>query len=139
MGLATKSGLTSRQQNLNIYVFTSILFTIPSFLHGLSNAMTISLAFVADTFNGFKLVKTIIKWDSVLVDWISCLIFFLIPVFTAGVSLAVSSETWWKNATIAVSTQISFVFKPDTTTNFNIYKFSLISNHFEFESPANYL
>jgi len=101
LGLAIESGLTSKQNGFNFGVFFGTLLAIPSFLFGLSNAMTIAMAFIADTWNGQKLMKTVIKWDSVLVDWLSCVVFMLVPLFTAGISLASGSKDWWEHATIA--------------------------------------
>ncbi len=61
LGLAIESGLTSKQEEFHFGVFFGTLLTIPAFLIGMANAMTIAMAFVADTWNGHKLMKTIIK------------------------------------------------------------------------------
>ncbi len=60
LGLAIKSGLTAKQA-LDVPLSIGILVSIPVFLVGLANAMTIAMAFVADTWNGHKFMKTIIK------------------------------------------------------------------------------
>ncbi len=66
LGLAIESGLTSKQEEFHFGVFFGTLLTIPAFLIGMANAMTIAMAFVADTWNGNKFMKTIIKVRQIL-------------------------------------------------------------------------
>jgi len=95
LGLAIESGLTSAVSDFTFLVFFGTLFAIPAFLYAMANAMTIAMAFVLDTWNGQKFMKTILKWDSVFVDWISTTVFVFVPFLVAGVSLFMGSEQFW--------------------------------------------
>lgn len=95
LGLAIESGLTSNTADLNFWAFLGTFFAIPVFVYGLSQIMTIANTFIIDTFKGSKFMKTIISWDSVLIDWLSFFVFFGGPVVVASVTLFLGMREWW--------------------------------------------
>jgi hypothetical protein len=96
LGLAIKSGLTSDEENFSFWAFVGTLFAIPNFLFGMTNLMTIAMAFTHDTWNGSKQMKTAFKWDSVLIDWISTVIYIFVPLLVGGICLSAGSNDWWE-------------------------------------------
>ncbi len=61
----------------------------------LKNLILSSLNLFIDTWKGSKFMKTVISWDSVLVDWISFFVFFGFPIIVASITLAMKSAQWW--------------------------------------------
>ena len=66
LGLLFESGLTDNAETFTVLVFVGILFSIPVFLFAMANMMTIAMAFIADTWNGQKFMKTILERDNIL-------------------------------------------------------------------------
>lgn len=95
LGLAIESGMTSDKNEINVVAFLGTFFAIPVFVYALSQAMTVANTFVIDTFKGSKFMKTILSWDSVLVDWISFSVFFGIPALVASITLYMEMREWW--------------------------------------------
>jgi len=96
LGLAIESGLTSNQKDFSFLHFVGTLFAIPMYMFAMTNAMTIAMAFTQDTWNGHKFLKTIFKWDSVIVDWISTIVFNFVPFVVGGISLHAGTDEWWE-------------------------------------------
>ncbi len=96
LGLAIESGLTSNQKDFSFLHFVGTLFAIPMYMFAMTNAMTIAMAFTQDTWNGHKFLKTIFKWDSVIVDWISTIVFNFVPFVVGGISLHAGTDKWWE-------------------------------------------
>ncbi len=61
LGLAIESGLTSTQSHFHFGLFFGTLLAVPAFLFGMANAMSIAMAFIADTWNGQRSLKSAIK------------------------------------------------------------------------------
>lgn len=96
LGLAIETGLTTLDNEFSFISFVGTLFAIPVYMIAMTNAMTIAMAFTQDTWNGHKFMKTIFKWDSVIIDWISTAVFVFVPFFSAAVGLYAGSEEWWE-------------------------------------------
>lgn len=94
LSLAIESGLTQNKE-MNIYAMMGILLSIPIFVTGLSYIVVIANSFVLDVWRGSKFLNTIIKWDSVVVDWIAFFCFFGFPVLIASISLCIGTKHWW--------------------------------------------
>jgi hypothetical protein len=41
-------------------------------------------------------MKTVMSWDSTIVDWLTLFVFFGFPIFIASVALCTGSEHWWE-------------------------------------------
>ena len=83
LGLLRQSGMASDTE-FSFFLFTGILLAIPAFLIGLSHAMTIAVSFTADIWNGNLFMKTILKWDNILIDWMTTTIFLFVPFMCGG-------------------------------------------------------
>jgi hypothetical protein len=101
LGLAIESGLTSSEEEFTFLVFIGTLFAIPAYLFGMANAMTLAMAFITDAWNGQKFLKTILKWDSVLVDWISMSVFLFVPFIVGAGYLFAAVDDWWDKTLIS--------------------------------------
>ena len=93
------TGLTSSQQ-ADSFNFVGTLLSIPVFITGLSQVMTIAQTFVIDTWKGSKFMKTVISWDSTLVDWVTFLVFFGIPIIVGSISLCTGTKEFWSITSI---------------------------------------
>jgi preprotein translocase subunit SecY len=67
----------------------------------MANAMTLAMAFITDAWNGQKFLKTILKWDSVLVDWISMSVFLFVPFIVGAGYLFAAVDDWWDKTLIS--------------------------------------
>ena len=104
-GLAIASGATSQSVNAADFIF--ILLSVPVFTYSLASFMTIATAFVNDVWSGNRFMNTIGNWDDVKVEWLSFLIFLIVPILTATIVLFIKSERWWE---ITAMTWVSCVF-----------------------------
>jgi hypothetical protein len=100
LGLVIHSGF-GEASDFSFSLFFGTLLSIPVLLFGMANAMTIALTFVVDTFNGQKFMKTMVAWDSVLVDWINVTVYVLVPLIVGGISLCSGSGDWWEYTAFA--------------------------------------
>ena len=57
--------------------------------------MAIATAFVLDTWKGSRFMRTLVDWNSTLVDWLFCLFFIGIPVIVGSFALFTGSSEWW--------------------------------------------
>lgn len=110
LGLAIESGLTSSDEEFTFLVFVGTLFAIPAYLFGMANAMTLAMAFITDVWNGQKFLKTILKWDSVLVDWVSTSVFLFVPFLVGAGYLFAAVDDWWDKTLIAWFTCVFIYF-----------------------------
>lgn len=99
LGLAIESGLTSGQ-TANAFTFTGTLLSIPVFISGLSQVMTIAQTFVIDTWKGSKFMKTVISWNSTLVDWITFVVFLGTPIIVGSIALCTGTKQVWNITSI---------------------------------------
>ena len=106
LGVLTQSGLMQKQKFAIGGFFGTILAT-PLLVLGMANAMTIAIAFVMDTFNGQRFMKTFYKWSSVLIEWVTFAVFIGIPLMVGCISLYAGSENWYE---ITLLTSIICVF-----------------------------
>jgi len=96
MGLAIQSGTTSKQEAFRFFTVTGTFFSIPTVVIGLAGTMNLASSFVLDTWRGHCFTKSIISVQSVLTDWITFFVFFLIPITVGTVSLYAKSDIWWE-------------------------------------------
>lgn len=108
LGLVINSGF-GEASDFSFTLFFGTLCSIPLLLYAMANAMAIALAFTVDTWNGQKFMKTIIAWDSVLVDWINVTVYVLVPLIVGSISLASGSGDWWEYTAMAWFTAV-FVY-----------------------------
>ena len=83
LGLLRQSGATSDDE-FTFFLFTGTLLAIPAYLIALAHAMAIAVSFTMDIWNGNLFVKTLLKWDSVLIDWLTTTIFLFVPFMVGG-------------------------------------------------------
>ena len=57
--------------------------------------MAIAQTFVIDTWKGSLLMKTMIRWESTLVDWVTFLFYFGIPIIVGSISLCIGTKDFW--------------------------------------------
>ncbi len=100
------TGLTSKKEFSWLTFFGTIL-SLPIFVNGLSQVMVIANTFVIDTWKGSKFMKTVVSWDSTLVDWLTLFVFFGFPLIIGSISLCTGTGEWWK---ITATSWFSLVF-----------------------------
>lgn len=81
--------------------FLAPLLCLPALAIGMANAMAIAVSFIVDTWKGHTFMRSIWRWDSVLVDWIVVTIYIIVPFLTAALKLASGSADWWEDTLIA--------------------------------------
>lgn len=63
--------------------------------------MVIANTFVIDTWKGSKFMKTVVSWDSTLVDWLTLFVFFGFPLIIGSISLCTGTGEWWTITSIS--------------------------------------
>ena len=102
LSLAVDAGLMkSKNAQLSFVKFIGSLFVIPAFTLFLANEMTLAVAFVADSWNGNKFMKTMVAWDSVAIDWFTTIVFIVVPFFVGGIFLLIGTDDWWGHTLLA--------------------------------------
>jgi|AntRauTorckE5430_2_1112549.scaffolds.fasta_scaffold00427_8 hypothetical protein len=101
LGLTIESGLTSSEESFTFLVFVGTLFAIPAYLFAMANMMTIAMAFTVDTWNGQRLMKTIMSWDSVFMDWLATSVYIFVPFVVGAISLFARLDDWWDRVLIS--------------------------------------
>jgi len=96
LGLAIESGLTSDKAAKDPTGFAGTILSIPYFVNGLASAMTIATTFVVDTWQGQKFLKTMNTHGGVWTDWITFLVFIIVPITVAIVLLFSQVDIWWE-------------------------------------------
>ena len=99
LGFKTDAGLGSNDDdtyNFSILGFVGTLFAIPAFTRGMANDMTLASAFVADTWKSNEFMMTMVAWNSVTINWLSTIVYVLVPFFVGGIFLSIGSDDWWK-------------------------------------------
>ena len=83
LALMKHSGRTN-DNDFSFPLFFGTLLAIPAYLFALANALTIAVAFTMDIWNGNIFMKTILKWKSVAIDWLTTTIFLFVPLIVGG-------------------------------------------------------
>jgi hypothetical protein len=99
VSLVMEGGFTSKQ-HLNILHLLGTILSIPVFVYGLASALTMASEFVYDTWQGHLLLRTVVRWNAVYLDWIAFLAFLGVPL---GVMLyhMFTSDLWWEATALA--------------------------------------
>lgn len=97
MDLAAYMGATTGSQ-LAIGRLIGTILSFPVFVHGLASALIIDGHFVADTWAGQYLMKTLVFGGirSVLTAWITFSFYFGLPLLVMCICLLAGIENWWK-------------------------------------------
>ena len=72
--------------------------------------MVIASTFVIDSWNGSKLMKTVVTWDSVIIDWASFIVFIGFPIFIGTIMLYIRSINWWTVTSISWFVVVTIYF-----------------------------
>lgn len=100
------AGLTSRK-GFNVSGFFGTLLAFPVFIVGLSQIMLFAQTFAMDTWRGSTFLLSVTRWDSIVVDWISFLVFLGIPSFVGTITLLSGISNWWE---VTLLTWLGMVF-----------------------------
>jgi len=101
LGLLFESELTKSPETFTFLVFVGILFSVPVFLFAMANMMTIAMAFIADTWNGQKLLKTLLSSDNIFMDWLSTIVYAFVPFVVGASYLYSEADEWWDKTLIS--------------------------------------
>jgi len=83
------------------FIVVGTILSIPTVAFGLAGAMNIAASFVNDTWHGHRFIKSVLSSNSVLTDWITFSVFFLIPVVVGTGFLYAENDRWWEFSSIA--------------------------------------
>lgn len=97
MDLASYLGATTGS-GLHIGRAIGSLLSMPLFIHGLASALIIDGHFVADTWQGGYLMKTLVfgGMASVLTAWLTFSFYFGLPLLVMCICLLAGEPEWWK-------------------------------------------
>lgn len=111
MDLAAYLGTTTGSE-LAIGRAIGALLSFPVFVHGLASALIIDGQFVADTWCGGYLMKTLVFGGiaSVLTAWITFGFFFGLPLLVMCICLLSGIEDWWKITALFWFTSIAVFY-----------------------------
>jgi len=78
------------------FIVLGTILSIPTAAKALASAMVIAASFVKDTWYGHSFIKSVLSSNSVLTDWITFSVFFLIPVVVGTGFLYAENDRWWE-------------------------------------------
>ena len=99
MNLPVESG-ASRLSDLNGAVLAGTFVAIPVLLHGMSRAMALATAFVADLWQSGPLVRSLTGWSDVVREWVAFGVFLGVPVLAMIILLLSQRNNWWEIAAL---------------------------------------
>ena len=94
-------GINKTPQPDSSFIVLGTILSIPTVAFGLTGAMNIAASFVSDTWHGHRFIKSVLSSNSVLTDWITFSVFFLIPVVVGTGFLYAENDRWWDFSSIA--------------------------------------
>jgi len=121
IGLVVDSGLSSVEDLTFRKIMLSLgsICSIPCFLLGTAEVMTNATNFVFDAWEGHLFLATFLSnKHSLIISWISMIVYILVPLTWLSCSLLVGSTIWW-DSTLYVWFILVFLY-------FGIYHFGLM-------------
>jgi len=99
IGLAIDSGYTSVQDVSLDKIILSLgsICSIPYFLLGTAEIMTNASNFVLDAWEGHLFFATFFNSDSLVISWLSMIVYILIPLTWLSFCLLVGYTMWWES------------------------------------------
>jgi len=95
LGMAIDIGITT-SPDIQVGQFLFSLFAMRYFVYGLSSFMTIAIAFISDVWGGSHFFTSIGGSHSMLLEWANCIIFLIVPLTTATITLYLQLDRWWE-------------------------------------------
>lgn len=95
LDFAVNSGQTTGI-SANVPLFIGTILSSPAYVYGLATALTMAGHYVADTFRGHALLRTLLQCSVVWTDWIAFGLFLGIPLTTIVVTLFAGADEWWR-------------------------------------------
>lgn len=88
------------------------LLSLPLYVFGLASALIIATNFIADTWNGQYLIKTLVFGGvrAVMAAWITFAFFLGFPLLVMGICMLVGTDNWWSITAIFWFSSVSFFY-----------------------------
>jgi len=88
------------------------LLSFPLYVFGLASALIIAFQFIADTWNGQYLLKTLVfgGFQAVVTEWVAFGFYLGFPLFVMGIGLLSGTPDWWSITAIFWFSSISVFY-----------------------------